>query len=164
MVDRLAYDWGFGAFSRGKRALLGSGVVCAEAVTLVKPTTYMNRSGGALLSVLEGDIDFDPSVDLLVIVDDVALDVGRVRLRGAGSSGGHKGLASIASALGTEEFARLRIGVGRPPSGADLSDWVLSRMPPADEDVILTLLPTLRPGIEAWVERGADGAKGLISK
>lgn len=163
MVDRLAYDWGLGPFAREGRALLTSGQVRGQAVLLAKPTTYMNRSGSALLPLLDrGDVE--PSRDLLVVVDDAALDVGRVRLRPRGSAGGHNGLASVTAALGTEEYARLRIGVGRPPPGQSLVEWVLSPMPAEDQEVVVGLLPGLTQGVEVWLEEGVEIAMNRVNR
>ena len=161
-VDRLAYDWGFGSFRKEGPALVSSGSVRGEALVLVKPTTYMNRSGGALAGLLEPDLD--PSRDLLVVVDDAALEVGRARLRPSGSAGGHNGLRSVTAALGTQDFARLRIGVGTPPPGEDMVEWVLSPMPPEDEDVVVGLLPELAPGVEVWVAEGAVAAMNRLNR
>src|SRR5512143_2933042 len=123
-------DHGVARFSEGERA--------GEPVLLVEPLTYMNRSGLVLapLARLEG---FDLGRDLLVLVDDVNLDVGRVRLRPEGSAGGHNGLKSIEAALGTRAYARLRVGVGARPPGIHLVDWVLSAMGPQDEEAVLEL-------------------------
>jgi PTH1 family peptidyl-tRNA hydrolase len=98
----------------------------------MKPTTYMNRSGQALRPLREV-AGFDPGTDLLVVVDDTALAVGQLRFRPRGGAGGHNGLKSVSGALQSEDYARLRIGVGRKPEGEDLSDWVLSPMPEEDE-------------------------------
>src|SRR5690606_26292022 len=87
--------------------------------------------------------DFDITRDLLVVVDDVALDVGRVRFRPGGSSGGHNGLKSIEATLGTQDYPRMRIGVGAPPPGEDLAEWVLSEFGPEDERTIEEMLPDL---------------------
>ena len=162
-VDRLAYDWDFGAFVREGRNLVSGGRMRGEDVLLVKPTTYMNRSGSALAGVLAGG-EVDPAADLLVIVDDAALDVGRVRLRASGSAGGHNGLKSLVAVLGSDTFARLRIGVGRPPSGENLVDWVLSPMPEEDEDVIVDLLLSLAEGVGVWIEEGPDAAMNRINR
>jgi PTH1 family peptidyl-tRNA hydrolase len=161
-VDRLAYDWGIGAFTREGKALVAEGSVKGRSVLLVKPTSYMNRSGPALVPLLGPNVE--PERDLLVVVDDAALEVGRVRLRPGGSAGGHNGLASVAAALGTEQFSRLRIGVGRPPAGESLIDWVLSEMPAEDEDVIVGLLPALAAGVEVWMEEGAEAAMNRINR
>jgi len=163
VADRLAYDWDFPTFHRDGRALVAEGSVGDERVRLMKPTTYMNRSGLAVrpLASLEG---FEPSQDLLVVVDDAALDVGRVRFRPEGSPGGHNGLKSVSGALQSNAYARLRIGVGRRPAGADLSDWVLSPMPEEDEDAIVALLPELTRAVETWVSEGVEAAMSRFNR
>ena len=155
VVDRLAYDWGFGSFEKEGRSLQTGGSVRDASVLLIKPTTFMNRSGAALVGVdgLE-ECDFDS--DLLLVVDDATLDVGRVRFRPEGGSGGHKGLKSVSGTLGTDSYARLRVGVGMMPEGADLSDWVLSPMSEADESTVVGLLPELSEAVEVWVRDGIE--------
>ena len=163
LMDRLAYEWDFPLFQMEGRAMQTEGTWRDQVFRLMKPMTFMNRSGQALSS-LAGLPDFLPSQDLLIIVDDAALDVGRVRFRSRGSAGGHNGLQSVTEALGSQDFARLRIGVGVPPDGADLSEWVLSPMDPADEDVILGLLPELVKGVEVWGTEGMDSAMNSFNR
>jgi PTH1 family peptidyl-tRNA hydrolase len=155
VVDRLAYDWEFGPFEKGQFALTSEGSVGPQRVALIKPTTYMNRSGAALahLTTLQ---DFDTSRDLLVVVDDAALEVGRVRFRASGGWGGHKGLESVCRVLGTDHYARLRIGVGRNPPSIDLTDWVLSPMSDDEEDTVIGLLPGLTRAVMDWLEEGIE--------
>ena len=163
MLDRLSHDWRFEAYLREGRALKSTGVVGDERVTLVKPTTYMNRSGLALRFLLELE-EFDPAQDLLVVVDDAALDVGRVRFRPSGSPGGHNGLKSVSGALRSNEYPRLRIGVGRVPEGTDLADWVLSPMPDEEEEVVVGLLPELTRAVEVWLEEGTEAAMNRFNR
>jgi PTH1 family peptidyl-tRNA hydrolase len=134
--------------------LIADGTVRGQDVRVIKPVTYMNRSGAALVP-LRSDA-FDPTTDLLVVVDDAALEVGRVRFRSRGSPGGHNGLKSVEAVLGTQDYARLRIGVGIRPPEVDLADWVLSPVPEADEEVILGLLPQVTRAVEGWLEDGSD--------
>jgi PTH1 family peptidyl-tRNA hydrolase len=157
LLDRLAYEWDFPLFQKEGRALVTQGARGDEEYRLMKPVTYMNRSGQAL-GALATLSEFEPSRDLLVVVDDAALDVGRVRFRARGSPGGHKGLESVSRALGSEDYPRVRIGVGIPPEGVDMSDWVLSPLDPEDEDVILDLLPELVKGVEVWGSGGIEAA------
>jgi len=163
VADRLAYDWDFESFRQVGPALVTEGRVDGHELRLVKPSTYMNR-GGAAVRLLDDSGDIEPARDLLVVVDDAALDVGRVRLRGSGSAGGHNGLKSVSGALGSDAYARLRVGVGRRPPGVDLSDWVLSPMPAEDEDVVVGLLPELTEGIEVWVKEGLDAAMNRVNR
>lgn len=163
VVDRLAYDWGFGPFSRKGASLEVEGTVGDEPVLLLKPTTYMNRSGRAL-TALRTLAPFDVTSDLLVVVDDASLDVGRIRFRPGGGAGGHNGLQSVTEALGTREYPRLRVGVGRPPAGVDLADWVLSPMSEEDEEVVAGLLPALTEGVEVWAAEGVEAAMNRFNR
>jgi len=162
-LDRLAYDWDFGSFTLLGTALASGGERAGHEVALVKPVTYMNRSGLALGS-LGFDQEFDPVEDLLVLVDDVALAPGRLRLRAKGGTGGHNGLASVSEVLGSDDYFRLRIGVGKKPEGTSLSDWVLSEMPEADEDAVVALLPELGPALELWLAGDADRAMTRLNR
>ncbi|HEX7048713.1 MAG TPA: aminoacyl-tRNA hydrolase [Longimicrobiales bacterium] len=163
LVDRLAAEWRIGPFRREGAARVAAGRVGAEAVRLLKPMTYMNRSGVAL-APLRNLEDFDISRDLLVVVDDVALDVGRFRFRPQGSAGGHNGLKSIEAVLRTRAYARLRIGVGRPPPGVDLADWVLAPFSPEDEERVLSLLDELVTAVGVWLEEGIEAAMNRFNR
>ena len=163
VLDRIAYDWELDSFQRSGPALATRGTVEGRGVLLLKPATYMNRSGAAL-STLRHLEEFDVSSDLLVVVDDAALEVGRVRFRPDGGPGGHNGLRSVEEALGSDAYARLRVGVGRPPEGEDFSDWVLSPMPPEDEDVVVELLPELSEAVRLWVAQGTEAAMNRYNR
>jgi PTH1 family peptidyl-tRNA hydrolase len=113
---------------------------------LVKPSTYMNESGKAVAAWL--DWLKLTSTDLLVVVDDVALPMGQIRLRPEGSPGGHNGLKSIEAHLGTDRYARLRCGVDAVPPGWPLERWVLSRFRPEEEDALGRMIRTARQAIE----------------
>lgn len=164
VVDRFASDQGIGPFKRERRAWEAAGETTGGArIRLLKPRTYMNRSGLAL-SRLWQDRDFDAARDLLVVADDASLPPGRVRFRRSGGAGGHNGLKSVARALGTREYARLRIGVGAPAPGTSMTDWVLSPMEPEDEDVVAGLLPELSKAIGVWAEEGVDAAMNRFNR
>ncbi|MEJ2503262.1 MAG: aminoacyl-tRNA hydrolase [Gemmatimonadota bacterium] len=163
LVDRLSSEWGLGPFRRSGSALVAAGVRGGRDLVLVKPMTFMNRSG-AVLAPLRTDPDVDISEDLLVVVDDVALDVGRVRLRPSGSSGGHNGLRSVEATLGTPEYPRLRIGVGAPPEGGDLVEWVLSEFGPEDEEAVLALMPELVDAVGEWIDEGIEAAMSRYNR
>lgn len=163
VVDRLAYDWGFGAFEREHKALVSEGAVKGTPVRLMKPTTFMNLSGQSVRGLRDLE-DFDVREDLLVVVDDAALNVGRVRFRPEGGPGGHNGLKSISGALRSDEYHRLRIGVGQKPDDVSLSDWVLSPMPTEDEEVIVALLPELTDAVEVWMEEGIEAAMNRFNR
>lgn len=163
VVDRVAADWRSGPFKRSGAALRAGTQHAGTPVDLLKPLTYVNRSGAALLGYL-GRPDFDPAADLLVVVDDAMLDVGRLRLRQRGSAGGHNGLKSIEAALGSRAYARLRVGVGAPPAGVDLADWVLSSFPEDEEQQVLSLLPDAAAAVGVWVEQGVEAAMGRYNR
>jgi len=155
VLDRLAYDWGFGSFEKEGKSLRVEGAVGGISALLLKPTTFMNRSGSAL-GGLKALSEFDVTSDLLVVVDDAALDPGRVRFRRGGGSGGHKGLRSVSASLATESYARLRVGVGQAPREENLSDWVLSPMGDVDQDLVDELLPELSGAVEVWMRDGIE--------
>ena len=123
-------------------------------VMLAKPLTYMNRSGGAV-AALQRFYRIDPE-ELLVVADDVNLPVGRLRARRRGSDGGHNGFASIIEALGNDDFARLRIGVGRGRTGRQLASHVLARFDEPEHDEIATALARAADAVEAFVDDGID--------
>ena len=122
-----------------------------DGPVLAKPVTFMNLSGPAVLGLVQFYKIELP--DVLVIVDDINLDLGRLRARASGSAGGHNGLKSVIEALGTREFARLRVGVGRGDARRDLADHVLARFEP-DE----------RPIVAAAVGRSADAAELFVAE
>lgn len=160
VVDHLADVWHFEGWREDGHALAAAGRLGAAHVRLVKPLTYMNLSGQALVPYLRRPA-FDPAADLLVVVDDVALPVGRIRLRANGSAGGHNGLKNIEHEIGGRDYARLRIGV-RPadpdrPIG-ELANFVLSPFSSADRDVVVSLYPQMTAAIETWVDDGIVAA------
>ena len=116
----------------------------------------MNRSGAAIAPLLDLP-EFDPSRDLLVLVDEVALPLGRFRLRGAGSAGGHNGLKSVEGVLRRQDYARHRIGVGPSPEGLDeLSDYVLDAFAPEEREVLDGLLDPMAEAVETWMDQGIE--------
>ncbi|HEU0051945.1 MAG TPA: aminoacyl-tRNA hydrolase [Longimicrobium sp.] len=157
LADALAEAWGLGRWRADKQAATVTGRVEPFQVRLIKPLTYMNRSGSVLLPLKRMNA-LDLTKDLLVIVDDVALEPGRVRFRPGGSAGGHNGLKSVEQALGTRDYPRLRVGVGAKPPGADLADWVLSPMPKADKAAVLERFPDLIDGVKLFLTDGLDAA------
>jgi peptidyl-tRNA hydrolase, PTH1 family len=145
LADRLKAKWE--AAPRGIEALMAR----SGDVILVKPLTFMNLSGAAVGGLLQ--FYKVPLEDLLVVVDDVNLELGRLRTRLSGSAGGHNGLKSIIGSLGTDEFARMRLGVGRGDARRDLADHVLSRFDAAE-----------RADVEAAIGRTADAAQLFVAE
>ena len=123
-LDKLAEKYHISIDNQKHKAVCGSGYIEGQKVILVKPQTYMNLSGERLREI----IDFyklDPAEELIVIYDDISLDPGQLRIRVKGSAGGHNGIKSIIAHLGTQEFPRVKVGVGEKPSRMDLADYVL---------------------------------------
>ncbi|MCD6360983.1 MAG: aminoacyl-tRNA hydrolase [Armatimonadetes bacterium] len=149
VVERLARAHGVRLRRPRAAALAGTGEIEGQPVLLAMPLTMMNASGAAVARLCHLH-DLRPE-DLIVIVDDINLDLGRLRLRRGGSEGGHRGLKSITERLGTRDYPRLRIGVGAPPGGMDARDWVLS--PFADQD---------RPVADEAVERAARAVECVL--
>lgn len=116
------------------KALIGKGVIGGEKVILAMPQTYMNLSGESVRELL--DYYKCDNQDLLVIYDDIDLDVGKLRLRAKGSAGGHNGIKNIIAHIGTQEFDRIRVGVGHKPKGWDLADYVLGRFQKEEQPLI----------------------------
>jgi PTH1 family peptidyl-tRNA hydrolase len=125
-IDKLCFDFKINTKSNRRfRAYIGEGEVAGERVAVVQPQTYMNLSGDAVLAVLR--YYKVPPSEMVVVYDDISLSVGDIRVRERGGAGGQKGMANIIERLGTDEFPRVRIGIGAKPEGWDLSDYVLSR-------------------------------------
>ena len=159
-MDRLADEWRFDGWRKDGSSLVASGRVGIVPVRLVKPQTFMNLSGAALVPYLRRPT-FSAATDLFVIVDDVALPAGRYRLRARGSHGGHNGLRSVEQALSSRDYARLRIGVApddpQRPIG-DLSDFVLSDFGSRERETILALMPSIVAATETWLRDGIERA------
>lgn len=155
VVDHLADVWHFDGWRKDGEARVATGQVGAAKVRLVKPLTYMNLSGAVLRPYLRRPF-WAAAKDLLVVVDDVALPIGRYRVRAKGSAGGHNGLKSIEGTIQSQEYARLRIGIGPddPRRRGDLADYVLDTAGKAEEATIRALFPTLTEAIELWVRDG----------
>lgn len=126
VVDMLAKKYRIRVRDKKHKALCGSGVIEGQKVLLVKPQTFMNLSGESIGAILNF-YKLQPETELIVIYDDVSLAPGRLRIRKKGSAGGHNGMKNIISHAGTQEFQRIKIGVGEKPEGWDLADYVLSR-------------------------------------
>ncbi len=134
VIDELADRYNIDVNVKKHKALIGKGVIDGMKVLLVKPQTYMNLSGESLREVL--DFYNEPVENLLVICDDVYLDLGVLRIRKNGSAGGHNGLKNIIQHLGTENFKRIRLGVGKQPEKMDLVNFVLSRFTKEEQEVL----------------------------
>ena len=167
LIDHLADVWHFDGWKKDDNSHIANGTVGGVKVRLVKPQTYMNLSGQALKNFVRRPF-WSPAKDLLVVVDEVQLPVGRIRIRPRGSAGGHNGLKSIEHALDTQEYGRLRIGVGpseeRKGIYKDLADFVLAPFAKDEKEDILALMPQLTSTVETWLTDGAEKAMNLHNR
>ncbi len=155
-LDRLAAAHRL-AFDRTMhRARIAAGTIAGQRVVLAKPLTFMNLAGQAVGPLVHW---YKVPLDrLLVIYDELDLPLGTIRLRPSGSSGGHKGLTSIIQALGSQDFPRLRVGIGRPPSGWDPADYVLHDFTRDEAATIAGAYDRVTAAVECWLSEGLVAA------
>ena len=166
VLDHLADVWRFDGWRRDGESLTAPGLVGAQKVRLVKPQTYMNLSGAAPGPFLRRPF-WSAASDLLVVVDDVALPLGRYRLRAQGSAGGHNGLKSVQHALGNMSYARLRIGilpVDERRELGDLADFVLGAFDKVEREAVLELMPRFTDAAELWLREGIERAMNVHNR
>lgn len=143
-------------------ALLNHGEVVGVPVLLARPRTFMNLSGRAA-AWLQQSRQVPPE-RMLVVVDDMSLPLGQIRLRPRGSAGGHNGLKSIIGELGTSEFPRLRLGIGAAPQGVDSADYVLNDFLPEEVETVATTISEACSCVEAWITEGVDRAMSRFNR
>ncbi len=136
VIDKLADVYNIDVSKFKHKALVGDGMISGKKVLLVKPQTFMNLSGESVKEVMS--FYKVPLENLIVIFDDTSLELGIIRIRKKGSAGGHNGIKSIISHLGTDSFNRIKVGIGEKPNGWDLADYVLAKFPKDDEPLILS--------------------------
>ena len=156
VLDHLADVWRFDGWRKDGDALTATGLVGSVKVRLVKPQTYYNLSGAVLRTYLRKPF-WAPATDLLVVCDDVALPIGRYRLRPQGSAGGSNGLKSIERTIGSQTYGRLRIGtkpVDESREIGNLADFVLSPFDAVEREEVVALLPKLVDASETWLQDG----------
>ena len=132
------------------KALCGKGVIAGQKVLLAEPLTYMNLSGESVRELVDY-YKVDPTDELIIIYDDINLAPGKLRIREKGSAGGHNGIKNIIAHLGSQEFPRIRIGVGEKPKGWDLADYVLGRFAKEEEPVIREALEKVVQACEVMI-------------
>jgi PTH1 family peptidyl-tRNA hydrolase len=156
VIDRLCVRLNIALNRLQARALVGSALYEGCKMILAKPQTYMNLSGQAV----QGLVRFYklPLSNLLVVHDDLDLPLGVIRMRPGGGSAGQKGVASIIERLGTQDFPRLRLGIGRPPGRMDPADYVLQDFPPADLSLLSETLERAANAVLVWVVQGLEAA------
>ncbi len=161
-ITRIADDYHISLDFKKHKAICGKGYVEGEKVILAQPQTYMNLSGESVREL----IDFYKVApeDVIIIYDDISLEVGQLRLRTKGSAGGHNGIKSIISHLGTQEFPRIKVGVGDKPRGWDLADYVLSRYNDEEQPVIREALKNTSEAVKTILKDGMETAMNIYNK
>lgn len=158
VLDVLADKYGIDVSERKHRAYCGKGIIEGQKVLLVKPQTFMNLSGESLRSAV--DYYKIAPEDIIVIYDDISLEPGQLRIRQKGSAGGHNGIKNIIAQLGTQEFPRIKVGVGAKPPRMDLADYVLSRFSKGEQELMDA---AFREAAEAAVMMMTDGAERAMN-
>ncbi len=161
VIDCLAEEYHISVDTKKHRALLGKGMIGKEKVILVKPQTFMNLSGESIREVLEY-YKTDPS-ELIVIYDDISLVPGQIRVRGKGSAGGHNGIKNIILQLATQEFPRIKVGVGEKPAHMDLADHVLGRFNKEDGILVEEAKRNAVKAVACILENGVEAAMNAFN-
>ena len=161
-LDLLAKEWDIPVKDRRAKAVLGEGYRSAEEVVLAKPRTFMNSSGEGIEYLL-ARFRARPQ-DLLVIYDDMELPLGRLRIRAQGSDGGHNGMKSIISVLGTQDFPRIRVGIGPPADGESSIPHVLGQFSSEEEPVVVGAVGRVAAAVASILEDGIDAAMSQFNR
>jgi peptidyl-tRNA hydrolase, PTH1 family len=162
-IDCLANDVGAEVRNRNCRALTARAVIEEQQVLLAKPETYMNLSGMAVRELV-GKYEVDPAKDLIVIYDELDLPLGRIRIRQRGSSAGHNGMESIIGALGTQEFLRVRLGVGPDKKVSDGAKYLLSPFRKAQLKVVDEIIDTASEAVRVILKEGPGAAMNRFNR
>jgi PTH1 family peptidyl-tRNA hydrolase len=165
VADHLADVWRFDGWRKDGEARVITGLVGTQKVRIVKPLTYMNLSGAVLRPYFRRPF-WAAAKDLIVVLDEVELPLGSYRFRARGSAGGHNGLKSVEQALGSQEYARLRIGIGPEDDRrrGDLSDFVLDDFSKTEAEVIRELFPVFTSAMELWITDGIEATMNRFNK
>ena len=163
VMDALAEKYNISISESGHKALFGKGMIGGQKVILAKPQTFMNLSGESVAELLHY-YKIDPEEELLVIFDDISLAPGNIRIRKKGSAGGHNGIKNIIAHLGTQEFQRIRIGVGEKPKEYDLADYVLGRFSAEDRKLVEEAFANAADAVRLMVQGKTDEAMNLYNR
>jgi len=156
LVDRLCLDYGIRISRLQSKALVGAATIEGFRLTLAKPQTFMNLSGQSVVQLVR--FYKLPLSNLLVCHDDLDLPFGTLRMRPGGGSGGQRGLASIIDQLGTQDFPRLRLGIGRPPGQMDAADYVLQSFSKSDAEMLPPFLKSASEAVFEFMRSGIEKA------
>lgn len=163
VIDALADEFGIRVMDVKHKAMLGKGIINGNKVILAKPLTYMNLSGESIRELVEY-YKIDIETELIILSDDVSLPPGQIRIRKRGSAGGHNGLKNIIQNLGSEEFQRIRLGVGEKPKGYDLADYVLGHFTGDEAPFIKEGLKKALAAVELLLEGEIDRAMNEFNR
>lgn len=155
-IDVLADKLNTSVDEKKFKGLYGKGIIAGEKVILLKPQTFMNLSGESVREAADF-YKVDPE-HIIVIYDDISLDVGQLRIRKKGSAGGHNGIKNIIAHLGTQEFPRIKVGVGDKPKGMDLADYVLGHFSKEDQAKMDEAFKDAADAAEMILDKGMDAA------
>lgn len=156
VIYNISDAYGIAVDTKKHKALIGKGIIEGEKVILAMPQTFMNLSGESVRELL--DYYKCDETDLIVIYDDISLDVGKLRIRKKGSAGGHNGIKNIIAHLGTQEFTRIKVGVGEKLPKMDLIDYVLGRFTKEEQPVIREAAELATKAVATIITEGADMA------
>ena len=162
-IDVLVDEYRIPSSGKQHKAMYGKGVIEGQKVILAKPLTYMNLSGEAVRAMVDY-YKIDPETELLVIFDDISLAPGNIRIRKKGSAGGHNGIKSIITHLGTQNFQRIKVGVGEKPKNWDLADYVLGTFSKDDRKLVDEALERTAKAAALIVQGEIDEAMNLYNK
>jgi len=161
-ITRIADENHISLDTKKHKALCGKGHINGQKVILAQPQTYMNLSGESVRELM--DFYKVSNEEVIIIYDDISLDVGCLRIRPRGSAGGHNGIKSIIQHMGTQEFSRIRIGVGDKPKGWDLADYVLGRFPAEEQKTIKEALGEVSKACEVIMTEGIEAAMNQFNQ
>ena len=161
-ITRLSDDFKIPLDFKKHKAICGKGYMEGQKVVLAQPTTYMNLSGESVRELM--DFYKVTPEEIIVIYDDISLEVGQLRIRKKGSAGGHNGIKSIISHLGTDEFPRIKVGVGDKPKGWDLADYVLSRFQSEEQPAIREALKDSSDAVKMILTTDIDSAMNQYNR
>ena len=156
-IDYLIDEYQIPSSGAGHKALFGKGMIAGQKVIVAKPMTYMNLSGESVRELVNY-YKVDPESELIVVYDDISLAPGQLRIRAKGSAGGHNGIKSIIAHLGTQEFPRVRVGVGEKPPRMDLADYVLGHFSQGERKIMEDAVKEAADAVMEAVEEGIDHA------
>lgn len=162
-IDAIGEKYKINVDTKKHKGIFGSGYMEGYKVVLVKPQTFMNLSGESVREFIDY-YKTDSETELIVIYDDIDLEVGQIRIRKKGSAGGHNGIKNIIAQLGTQNFNRIKVGVGEKPKGMDLADYVLGHFSKADRVMVEESIDNAVGAVESIITKDIDVAMNIYNQ